>query len=73
MRAVIQVVNPNSSRAVTAGIDAALAPLRMAGGPEIRCVTLAEGPPGIVTQFDVQSVALPLAALADALSACSRR
>ena len=69
MKPPIYVINPNSSRAVTAGIDAALAPLRMAGGPDIRCVTLAEGPPGIVTQFDVQSVAVPLAALADALSA----
>ncbi|MGI4778143.1 MAG: aspartate/glutamate racemase family protein [Janthinobacterium lividum] len=71
MRTAIQVINPNSSRAVTAGIDAALAPLRMAGGPDIRCLTLAEGPPGIVTQFDVQQVAVPLAALADSLAAQS--
>ena len=71
MRSAIQVINPNSSMAVTAGIDAALAPLRMAGGPDIRCLTLAEGPPGIVTQLDVQSVAAPLAALADSLSAQS--
>ncbi|MGJ7580008.1 aspartate/glutamate racemase family protein [Variovorax sp. RHLX14] len=67
----VQVINPNSSRTVTAGIDAALAPLRRAGGPEIRCLTLDEGPPGVVTQFDVQSVAVPLAALADSLSAQS--
>ena len=46
-----------------------MAPLRMAGGPEIRCLTLAEGPPGIVTHFDVQSVAQPLALRADALAA----
>lgn len=71
MRAAIQVVNPNSSEVVTAGIDAALAPLRMAGGPEILCLTLAEGPPGIVTQFDVQRVAVPLVALAESLSAQS--
>lgn len=69
MRTAIQVINPNSSRAVTAGIEAALAPLRMAGGPDIHCLTLADGPPGIVTQFDVQSVAVPLAALADSLAA----
>ena len=71
MHPAIQVINPNSSRAVTAGIDAALAPLRMASGPDIRCLTLAEGPPGVVTQLDVQSVAVPLAALADSLSAQS--
>jgi len=68
MRAAIQVINPNSNRAVTDGIDAALAPLRMAGGPDIRCLTLAEGPPGVVTHLDVQGVAAPLAALADSLS-----
>jgi len=71
MRAAIQVINPNSNRAVTDGIDAALAPLRMAGGPDIHCLTLAEGPPGVVTHLDVQGVAAPLAALADSLSAQS--
>ena len=45
----IVVINPNSSAAVTAAIDRALAPLRMEGGPEIDCVTLREGPPGIET------------------------
>jgi allantoin racemase len=69
MKPPIYVINPNSSEVVTAGIDAAMAPLRMAGGPEIRCLTLAEGPPGIVTHFDVQSVAQPLALRADALAA----
>jgi Asp/Glu/hydantoin racemase len=56
----ILVVNPNSNRNVTAGIDAAVAPIRMAGGPEIECVTLAEGPPGIETQAHVESVVAPL-------------
>ena len=46
----IVVINPNSSAAVTAAIERALAPLRMAGGPEIDCVTLTGGPPGIETQ-----------------------
>lgn len=69
MKPPIYVINPNSSEVVTAGIDAAMAPLRMTGGPEIRCLTLAEGPPGIVTNFDVQSVAQPLALRADALAA----
>jgi Asp/Glu/hydantoin racemase len=56
----IVVVNPNSSTAVTAAIDRAVAPLRMAGGPAIECVTLAEGPPGIETQADVEQVVQPL-------------
>jgi allantoin racemase len=56
----IVVINPNSSGAVTAAIDRALAPLRMAGGPAIDCVTLAEGPPGIETQAHVEQVVQPL-------------
>jgi Asp/Glu/hydantoin racemase len=56
----IIVVNPNSNEAVTQGIAAALAPLARLGGPEILCRTLAEGPPGIETQADVESVTLPL-------------
>jgi Asp/Glu/hydantoin racemase len=59
----VLVVNPNSNRDVTAGIDAAVAPLRLAGGPEIECTTLAEGPPGIETQAHVESVVQPLAKL----------
>jgi len=67
MRSTVFVINPNSTEAVTAGIDAAMAPLRMAGGPDIRCLTLAEGPPGIQTQRDVESVIPPLARLARSL------
>ncbi len=59
----ILVVNPNSSEAVTRGIDAALAPLRRPGGPAIDCRTLAEGPPGIETQHHVEQVVLPLSRL----------
>ena len=65
----IIVINPNSSEAVTAGIDAAMEPLRMAGGPVIRCLTLAEGPPGVQSQADVEHVTLPLARLARSLEA----
>ncbi|MEI7876022.1 MAG: aspartate/glutamate racemase family protein, partial [Alphaproteobacteria bacterium] len=43
----ILVINPNSTEAVTKGIDAAMEPLRMKGGPVIECVTLKDGPPGI--------------------------
>jgi Asp/Glu/hydantoin racemase len=59
----IVVDDPNSIAAVTAAIDRALAPLRMAGGPEIECVTLAEGTPGIQTQAHVEQVVQPLARL----------
>jgi Asp/Glu/hydantoin racemase len=59
----IVVINPNSSEAVTAAIDRAVAPLRMAAGPEIECVTLAGGPPGIETQAHVEQVVQPIARL----------
>ena len=58
----ILVINPNSTEAVTAGIDKAMEPLRIAGGPAIECVTLKEGPPGIETQAHVESVVAPIAA-----------
>jgi Asp/Glu/hydantoin racemase len=59
----IRVVNPNSNEAVTRGIDAALEPLRFANGPEIVCSTLAEGPFGIESQADAESVVMPLLGL----------
>ena len=62
----IRVVNPNSNEAVTRGLDAALEPLRFANGPEIVCSTLAEGPFGIETQADVESVVMPLRRMVEA-------
>lgn len=59
----ILVINPNSTEAVTQGIDAAMAPLRFADGPRIDCATLAEGPPGIQSQRDVDHVVPPLCRL----------
>jgi Asp/Glu/hydantoin racemase len=56
----ILVINPNSTEAVTRGIDEAVEPLRLAGGPAIDCVTLKEGPPGIETQQHVDGVVAPL-------------
>jgi Asp/Glu/hydantoin racemase len=56
----VVVINPNSTVAVTAAMDEGLAPLRMPGGPAIECVTLAEGPPGIESQSDADSVIAPL-------------
>lgn len=60
MSATIQVINPNSLGAVTRGIDEALQPLRLAGGPRIECHTLADGPAGIQTQQDVEAAIPPL-------------
>lgn len=59
----ILVVNPNSTQAVTDGIDRALEPLRLSGGPSFECVTLREGPPGIQSQRDVDGVIGPLTRL----------
>ena len=56
----ILVINPNSSLAVTAAIDAGLRPLRISGAPEIVVDTLRSGPPGIATQRDADSVVIPL-------------
>ncbi len=61
-RALI-VINPNSSAAVTRGIDASVEPLRALGTP-IRCVTLAEGPPGIETQRQADLTIAPMLDLA---------
>ncbi|HAP27244.1 MAG TPA: Asp/Glu racemase, partial [Achromobacter sp.] len=69
MEQTLFVINPNSTQAVTDAFDAALEPLRMAGGPRIQCLTLAEGPAGVQTQLDVESVTLPLAALVRKLDA----
>jgi Asp/Glu/hydantoin racemase len=65
--ATIYVINPNSTQAVTDAIDAALDPLRASDGPDIACVTLAEGPPGIESQRDVDGVVAPLLRRAAAL------
>ena len=56
----ILVINPNSTEAVTRGIDEAVEPLRIPGGPAIECLTLKGGPPGIETQQHVDGVVAPL-------------
>jgi len=61
-RALI-VINPNSSETVTDGIDRAMNPLRRFGVP-IRCLTLAEGPPGIEDQAQADLTIAPMLALA---------
>ena len=59
------VINPNSSQAVTDGIDVAVDPLRKFGIP-IRCLTLAEGPPGIESQRQADLTIAPMLDLAAA-------
>ena len=54
----IVVINPNSNQAVTNGMAEALEPLSISGGPQIECVTLIDGPFGIESQEDVDSVTL---------------
>lgn len=57
------VINPNSSVTVTAGIDAAVDPLRAFGVP-IKCLTLQEGPEAIESQRDADLTIAPMLALA---------
>ncbi|WP_342071149.1 aspartate/glutamate racemase family protein [Yoonia algicola] len=59
------VINPNSSQTVTDGIKLALDPLRKFGTP-IRCLTLAEGPPGIENQRQADLTIAPMLELAAA-------
>jgi allantoin racemase len=59
----ILVINPNSNVTVTRGLQDALKPLDFADGPEIACVTLEQGPYGIESQADCDSVAMPLRGL----------
>lgn len=62
----ILVINPNSNDEVTRGMARALEPLGLPGGPEIACVTLEDGPYGIESQKDADSVVLPLRAIVEA-------
>jgi Asp/Glu/hydantoin racemase len=65
MSGPIVVINPNSNQAVTDGLSNALDPFRFPGGPAIECLTLAEGPFGIESQVDADSVVLPLVRLVE--------
>jgi Asp/Glu/hydantoin racemase len=56
----ILVINPNSSAACSAGIDAAIAPFRFPSGPALEVATLREGPPAIYSWRDWHSVVEPL-------------
>jgi Asp/Glu/hydantoin racemase len=65
-RSRIRVINPNSNRIVTQGLEDALKPLEFVNGPEIICETLDEGPYGIESQADADSVIMPLRRLIEA-------
>lgn len=56
----ILVINPNSNDAVTQGLAECLAPLQIKDRVEIECMTLAEGPFGIESMLDTESVVLPV-------------
>jgi Asp/Glu/hydantoin racemase len=64
-RSRIRVINPNSNRIVTRALEDALRPLAFADGPEIVCETLDEGPYGIESQADTDSVVMPLRRLVE--------
>ena len=59
----VVVINPNSNQSVTDGLEQSLTPFTQFGGCSIECVTLAEGPFGIESQLDSDSVVIPLANL----------
>jgi Asp/Glu/hydantoin racemase len=59
----ILVINPNCSADCSAGIEAATAPFRFAGGPELEVATLAEGPPAIYSWRDWHAVVDPMCRL----------
>jgi Asp/Glu/hydantoin racemase len=61
----ILVINPNSNVIVTRGLEVALQPLAFADGPEIVCTTLDEGPYGVESQADADSVVMPLRRLVE--------
>jgi allantoin racemase len=55
MSDTILVLNPNSTQSVTDEMSAAVEGFRLAGGPQIVCETLREGPPGVETQAQVDA------------------
>jgi allantoin racemase len=69
MRPIVFVINPNSTQSVTDGFDKALDALRLDTGPDIRSLTLKEGPPGVETQINADSVTMPLIRLVQELDA----
>ena len=67
----ILVVNPNASTACSAGIDAAIAPFRFSGGPELDVVTMEDGPPAIYSWADWHAAVAPMCRLVAAETAAA--
>ncbi len=65
----ILVVNPNSSAACGAGIDAAVAPFRTPGGPAIDVVSVPDGPPAILSWRDWHAAVEPMCRLVETMAA----
>ena len=61
----ILVINPNSSAACGAGIDAAVAPFRRPGGPAIDVVSVPAGPPAILSWREWHAAVEPLCCLVE--------
>lgn len=61
--AKILLINPNSNEAVTRGMEEAVEPLAIHGGPDFEYRTLTSGPFNIATQADVEQVVMPLRAI----------
>ncbi len=61
----ILVINPNSSLACGAGIDAAVAPCRVPGGPAIDVLSVPDGPPAILSWRDWHAAVEPMCRLAE--------
>ncbi len=61
----ILVINPNSSTACGAGIDAAVAPFRTPGGPVIDVVSVPDGPPAILSWRDWHAAVEPMCRVAE--------
>ncbi len=59
-RPQILVINPNSNQDVKKGMAKELQSFNFSDGPEIICEELPQGPFGIESQADVESVKLPL-------------
>ena len=61
MSRTVVVINPNSNQTVTDGLEKSLSYFNQFEGCIIECVTLEEGPFGIESQLDSDSVVIPLA------------
>ena len=57
----VLLINPNASQDCSAGIAAAVAPLRRTGGPALDVVTAADGPAVVASWEDWHAAVGPIA------------